>query len=301
MYRNFNSRALGVSGRQSELIELALTYRFRGMDLSLEDFCKHADRRGFEHAARFIRSANIRIAGGELPVVWQEDQQRFDKDLQRLQGWTDYLQQLGVRAAYVTAMAGSDAAYHETFELHRQRFTAVADALAPAGLRLGVGFLAPAEHRADTASPFITTPDALITLVKTIGAQNVGAIVDLWHWQLAGGTVDQIEGLGPDQIVCVRLADVPQGASPDKTTQRDRLLPGTTGVVPLAHMLDLLRKMDYPGPVTVFPHPSQLKGLTRDQIVQRAADSIRVLWGERVEEFAEAEEAEESEESESYA
>jgi len=28
MYRNFNANALGVSGRQSELLEISLTYRF---------------------------------------------------------------------------------------------------------------------------------------------------------------------------------------------------------------------------------------------------------------------------------
>ena len=36
MYRSLNIDTLGVSGRQSELIELALTYRFRGIDVDVE-------------------------------------------------------------------------------------------------------------------------------------------------------------------------------------------------------------------------------------------------------------------------
>src|SRR5690606_4972462 len=144
MYRNFNARALGVSGRQSELIELALTYRFRGMDINIEDFCKQADRRGFEHASRFIRSANIRIAGGDLPVAWSESEDRYRRELDRLRGWGDYLKRLGVRGLYAQVTPGSDElAYHENFEFHRKRFGEIADVLAPFDVRLAVGFLAP--------------------------------------------------------------------------------------------------------------------------------------------------------------
>jgi hypothetical protein len=35
MYKNLNTAALGITGRQSELIELALTYGFRGLDLDM--------------------------------------------------------------------------------------------------------------------------------------------------------------------------------------------------------------------------------------------------------------------------
>ena len=35
MFKNFCPSALGINGRQSELIELALTYAFRGMDVDM--------------------------------------------------------------------------------------------------------------------------------------------------------------------------------------------------------------------------------------------------------------------------
>ena len=40
MYKNLNSWTLGISGRQSELIELALTYGFRGLDIDIHDMIK---------------------------------------------------------------------------------------------------------------------------------------------------------------------------------------------------------------------------------------------------------------------
>ena len=58
MYKNLCSEALGVSGRQSELIELALTYGFKGIDLDLVSFAKQVELRGLEHAGRFLESAS---------------------------------------------------------------------------------------------------------------------------------------------------------------------------------------------------------------------------------------------------
>jgi chitinase len=40
MYKNLNATVLGVSGRQSELIELAMTYGFRGLDIDIVDLVK---------------------------------------------------------------------------------------------------------------------------------------------------------------------------------------------------------------------------------------------------------------------
>ena len=42
MFKNLNPSALGVSGHQSELIELALTYGFEGTDLNVADFATRA-------------------------------------------------------------------------------------------------------------------------------------------------------------------------------------------------------------------------------------------------------------------
>jgi hypothetical protein len=50
MFKNLSPEALGVSGRQSEMIELALSFGFKGLDLDiieLADSAKsHAHARG---------------------------------------------------------------------------------------------------------------------------------------------------------------------------------------------------------------------------------------------------------------
>ncbi len=69
MYKNLNSDALGISGRQSELIELALTHKFSGLDLDLAPLCRQVQSRGLEHARRFLDSAKLKIGGFEFLSV----------------------------------------------------------------------------------------------------------------------------------------------------------------------------------------------------------------------------------------
>lgn len=43
MYHNLNPAALGITGRQSELIELALTYGFGGLELDIAGIVKRRE------------------------------------------------------------------------------------------------------------------------------------------------------------------------------------------------------------------------------------------------------------------
>ena len=63
MYKNLNATVLGVSGRQSELIELAMTYGFRGLDIDIVDLVKRTQRSEFEKAARYLFSAKMLVSG----------------------------------------------------------------------------------------------------------------------------------------------------------------------------------------------------------------------------------------------
>ena len=68
MFKNLNPLAIGVSGHQSEIIELALTYGFAGMDLNMAEFASRARLKGMPYAKRLIQSAKIRIGTFPLPI-----------------------------------------------------------------------------------------------------------------------------------------------------------------------------------------------------------------------------------------
>ena len=60
MFKNLSTQALGITAmRESEKIELALTFGFRGIDLDIDEFHQRIQTSDLERASRLIRSAKI--------------------------------------------------------------------------------------------------------------------------------------------------------------------------------------------------------------------------------------------------
>ena len=89
MFKNLSVSTLGVTGHQSEIIELALTYGFRGFDLNIVDFATRVKRRGMAYAERLIRSAETRVGSFgvgsfALPLDWDTEDEVFKEELAKL-------------------------------------------------------------------------------------------------------------------------------------------------------------------------------------------------------------------------
>ncbi len=278
MFKNLSPADLGVSGRESEIIELALSHGFKGQDLSLIEFAEHVAAQGFARASRLIESARLKQGSFPLPVRWQENSPHYQADLERLSALADAARQIGCRRATTTIQPGSDRLYHENFEFHRHRLAELADFLAMHEIRLGVGFLAPAACRQDRAYPFVRTAEEMLLLLRTIGSSNVGLALDTWHWHLGGGTLEQLRSLTAEKIVDVRLADAEPELTADDAQLSARRLPGEGVGVDNAAVLTALAQLGYDGPATPVADKSQFAGRSRDEIVKTAGAAFDQVW-----------------------
>ena len=272
MYKNLNPASLGVTGRQSELIELALTHGFRGLDCDAAELLKRAALQGVQEAAKYVSSGKIKVGGWTLPIRLTGDKEAFRVELEKLAGLADIARQIGISHCLVTLEPASDSSpYHENFELHRERLGAAADLLARSEIRLGVGFKAAAEFRKDRTFQFIHLAEEALTLIRTTGSSNLGIALDTWDWKVGGGASDQLAELSGKQVVCVKIADLPAGADIASIDATQRLLPSDETTPEHAALLKALAKSGFDGPVTLEPHPSQVPGANRDVTVERCA------------------------------
>lgn len=279
MFKNLNPSLLGVSGHQSEIIELALTYGFRGMDLEIVEFTQRAEKHGTGYARRLIESAKLRMGGFDLPIELGVDDDLFKAELAKLPEYAEAAAGVGCqRCLAVIQPAGDTRPYHENFEFHRHRFSDIAKALEPAGARLGIGFRAADDLRKGQAFQFVHEVEALALLVKNVDAPNVGLFLDLWDLHVSGGSAESIRALSGEQIVAVRVADLPEDAPADEVTEASRILPDPSGRIDVAGYLAALVEIGYDGPVTPAPAKESLKGLRRDAIVAKAAKSLSEAW-----------------------
>jgi sugar phosphate isomerase/epimerase len=280
MFKNLNPSALGVTGHQSEIIELALSYGFGGMDLNVVEFATRARLKGVPYARRLMDSAKIELGTFQLPLEWDTDDATFEKDLKKLPEYAQAAVEAGCKRCVATLAPGGDKRpYHENFEFHRRRFQEICHALEPSGIRLGVGFLGAEYLRKNLAFQFIHDLDALTLLVNMIGVPNIGLLLDVWDVMASGGSEDMIRKIPSQQIVAVQVANLPTGVASSDLDDKSRLVPGAeNGRLDLSHILTILKNDGFDGPVTPKPSRGLIQSRRRDMVVKQVGDGLEKVW-----------------------
>ncbi len=277
MFKNLSTHGLGISGVESEIIELALTYKFKGVEPDLMELYHRALDRGVEYARRLVDSAEIQLGTVRIPLDWNDNDEKFQAAKANLASVAKVASELGCRRAVsLIRPACDERPYHENFEFHRKRIAEIGKLLAMHQIQLGLEFDAVAESRRDRAFEFIHTFDELAKLVADM--DNVGVVINSWHLHVGGGSAADYQSLTAGQIVAVELADVPEDVAIEELGSGQRLLPAESGVVDNGALVKWLSEIEYEGPVTARPDRTQLAKASRVQIVRRIAEALENVW-----------------------
>jgi sugar phosphate isomerase/epimerase len=279
MFKNLDAKALGLSPTQSETIELALSFGFRSIDVDLVEFSGEVASLGLPKARRLLDSAKLKIGTFALPIDWQRSGD-FKGELAKLDEFAPLANSVGARRAVTVIEPASDERpYHENFAFYGERLSELAKALERHGMKLGVGFESAASARQGKSFEFVHDLDALIVLLSTVGAANVGLWLDVWQVWASGASLDEARGkLKRGQIVAVSLSDAADEDTADRHDPASRRLPGETGVIDCAAVLTWLIESGYDGPVTPVPGRTQIAAMRRDQLVKLAGAQLEIAW-----------------------
>lgn len=268
MYKILNSQGLGVSGRQNELIELALTHKFNGVEVDMEDLVGRHDTLGKEFACQFLQSANIDVGTFELPIDMGVSDEDFAAYEQKLATIADLAETLGAKRCYVAIKPASDLfAFQENFEKHRARLFELAANFEKHSVRIGLALCAAKAQSASGEFKFIQTAEELLTLVKTVGHDNVGICLDSWEWVVGGGAMDQLEDVKHESITEFRMADLSDQGNPSAIKQSDRAMPGDGANSVSQKMINFLLEAGFEGPFSVASDMGMFAGAPRDGVV----------------------------------
>ena len=127
-------------------------------------------------------------------------------------------------------------------------------------------------------APFIYDIDGLLRLIDAIDADNVGFLLDAFHWYTSGGTRADLEKLSDDLIVGVHVNDGYAGRSAEEQIDQERAMPGETGVIDIGTFMRALDAMGYSGPVIVEPFSQRIRSLPPDEAVAETAASLDKIW-----------------------
>ncbi len=281
MYKNLNATVLGVSGRQSELIELAMTYGFRGLDIDIVDLVKRTQRSEFEKAARYLLSAKMMVSGFETPIDLDSDDATFEKTLAQLPATIEIAGKVNARAGFLRLPAATDRLpFHEYFDVLRKRVDRIAEIFAANNVMLGLYFSTALENRENRQFKFIQDVGGFLAFFNACTNKSVGLVIDTFNWVVGGGTFEQLATIPGNRIAVLRLADAETLPAIEDASLKMRQLAGTSGVIDNVRIVSVLSKAGFDGPITAFGHASNFGGMTRDSIVAKSQDSLdNVLAG----------------------
>ena len=278
MFKALQPDAIGIRVGMRECLRLAKNAGFDGLNLPIREADELAQANSVNYVKDLWEASGLKTAGWPLPVNWRDSEAEYDENLGNLPRLAKLAAELGCFRSTTYILPSGNIPFKENWDLHVKCLRPAAEILKEHGHRFGLEFVAPATRRRDGRFLFLHTMDAALGLAAAIGTGNVGLLFDVWHWYTSHATFDDVRKLGKDDVVYVHVNDAPAGIERDDQQDLVRCLPGETGVIPIAELLQILKQIGYDGPVVPEPLSEKVYGMEPQEAANATARSLDKVW-----------------------
>lgn len=268
-------RSLCIEATQLEAIELAHRHGFDSVEARADELARLSED-ALQGLLDDMHTKKLRFGLAGMPIDLRRDEQRFADGMRALPKFAAVLQRCGV-----TRLGSSIVPFHDelnyaaNFRQHVERISPVARVLGDTGIRFGLEYCATPTLRRGKRHEFIHSLPQLRELIAAIGTPNLGLVLDSWHWWMSGSSAAELASLRSEEIVGVDLNAAPAGVPQELLGDRQRELPGATGVIDVGQFVGALRRLGYNGPVRAEPFEFPSLGMTMDEICRAASQALR--------------------------
>jgi sugar phosphate isomerase/epimerase len=266
--------AIGVKASQPEAIDYAAKFGFDSVDADGKYLGSLPDAE-LKRLLDIMREKKVEWAIAGLPVDFRKDDAAFTESMKTFPAFAAGLQRAGVKNITTwISPASPDRTYLDNMRTHARRLREAAGVLHDHGLRFGMEYVGPKTLWSAQRYPFVHTMAEMKDLIGEIGRDNVGFVLDSWHWYTSGEKKKDILSLKAEQVVSVDLNDAPSGVPVDQQIDSKRELPAATGVIDIASFLGALKEIGFTGPVRVEPFNEPIRKMPPDQALAAAKASL---------------------------
>ena len=271
--------AIGVRADQREAIRLAHEYGFESVEPSAS-FLAKLSAAGLEELLADLKAKGLVWGAAGLPVDFRRDEARFNEGIEQLPEAAKALRRAGAtRVGTWLSPSHNGLTYLANFRQHVRRLRQVAEILGDCGQRFGLEYVGPKTSWTAARHSFVHTMAETQELIAEIGRDNVGLVLDSWHWYTAGETEADLLSLGNQDVVACDLNDAPAGIAVDEQMDLSRELPCATGVIDLKTFLTALIKIGYDGPIRAEPFNKRLNAMPNEEAVAATAAAMKKAFG----------------------
>lgn len=262
MFQSLNLGLANVAEKNFEKkLLLAKKYGFSYIEAGAQEVMEN----GVENVRALLQKHGMQISSANLPFhPTQLDDDAFAAAMEALPAQAAALSAVGCTRCIIWIFPASDTlTKEENYAFHVKRLSAAAAVLKEYGMRLGLEFIGPYTGRKGKKYVFLYTAEEMLKLAKDCG-DNVGLLFDAYHWYTGAHNKDVFDHI-PDEscIVSVHVNDAPVG-DPLELPDSPRALPGETGMIDIACVINGLRKLGYTGPVIAEPFSPKLAAMETD-------------------------------------
>ena len=262
MFQSLNLGLANVAEKNFEKkLLLAKKYGFSYIEAGAQEVMEN----GVENVRALLQKHGMQISSANLPFhPTQLDDDAFAAAMEALPAQAAALSAVGCTRCIIWIFPASDTlTKEENYAFHVKRLSAAAAVLKEYGMRLGLEFIGPYTGRKGKKYVCLYTAEEMLKLAKDCG-DNVGLLFDAYHWYTGAHNRDVFDHI-PDEscIVSVHVNDAPVG-DPLELPDSPRALPGETGMIDIACVINGLRKLGYTGPVIAEPFSPKLAAMETD-------------------------------------
>jgi sugar phosphate isomerase/epimerase len=267
--------SIGVRANQKEAIALAVGHGFESVNPE-SGYLAGLSAAQCSELKEEMREQNLAWGAAGLSVDFRTSDAAFRNSLLTLPRDAKAMRAAGVtRVGTWLRPYHDELTYVQNFRQHATRLRACCKILADHGLSFGMEYVGPKTLWASKLHPFIHTMAETMDLIEEIGLDNVGVVLDSWHWYTAHETVADLKQLSNSDIIACDLNDAPVGIAVDEQIDNQRELPAATGVIDLKSFLATLVEIGYDGPVRAEPFNAALNQMDNEQAVAATAAAMK--------------------------
>jgi 2-keto-myo-inositol isomerase len=112
-----------------------------------------------------------------------------------------------------------------------------------------------------------------IEIVKAVDRNNIGLVLDTFHFYAGGSTLDAIKTMDKDQLYILHINDA-ENLPKENLQDAHRLFPGE-GVIPLQEIVAQLKEIHYDGPVSIEMFRPEYWTRPPDEVAKKGMEAIK--------------------------
>ncbi|MCX7599117.1 MAG: sugar phosphate isomerase/epimerase [Armatimonadetes bacterium] len=233
---------LGGSLCFEEQLALARDAGYDGLDVDISYLHGVAAERGLTCVQDLFASYGVVPAGTGLPMDWRVPEDAFSAAMGDLSAMAETMAALGCPRTFTWMPPSVGGAPDDFRHFVVTRFRQIGRVLGDHGVRFGLEWIGPPSCRT-SGTPFIHKMAHALQVIDDIGLDNLGLLIDSWHWFTAQDTLEELRALRPEQIVHVHFVDAPDRPLAEQIDM-EREIPGR-GIIPLVDFYRALRDAGY--------------------------------------------------------